>query len=57
MSFDLNLDFNTSQHDQSQIELSHDDSGFIDNDSLDEKLQLQAFRSLAATPAMVTHGM
>ncbi|KAF1957578.1 hypothetical protein CC80DRAFT_515724 [Byssothecium circinans] len=57
MSFDLNLDFNTSQHDQSQVELGHDDSGFIDNDGLDEKLHMQAFRSLAAAPAMVTHGM
>jgi hypothetical protein len=57
MSFDMSIDFSTSQHDHSQVELNHDDSGFIDNDVLDEKLQIQAFRSLAPEPAMSTHGM
>ncbi|KAF2637782.1 hypothetical protein P280DRAFT_520911 [Massarina eburnea CBS 473.64] len=57
MSFDLSLDFNTSQHDPSQTEMNHDDSGFIDNDCLDDKLQLQNFRSLAAAPNMIAHGL
>lgn len=57
MSFDLDLDFATSQQDHSQHE-ANDDSGFIDTDVLDDKLQMQALQShLAAAPSMSIHGL